>query len=86
MNILKIYRDCNTAIFQMKEFAEVNPGSKYRMKDCRVTLYNGVEVHFGYARSEEDLVKYRGWEYQVLEIHTPLSDECVSWLVSRVRG
>lgn len=85
MNILKIYRDRENAIFHMKEFAEINPGSKCRLKDCRVTLYNGVEVCFGYLSSENDLERYQGWRYQMLEIHTSLSDECVSWLMSRVR-
>lgn len=86
MNILKIYRDRENAVFHMKEFSETNPGSKCRLKDCRVTLYNGVEVYFGYLRSENDLARYQGWGYQMLEIHTHLSDEWVSWLMSRVRG
>ena len=86
MNILKIYRDRETAVCEMKAFTKVNPGAKCSIKDFRATLYNGTKVHFGYAKSEEDLVKYQGWVYQALEVHTHLSEESVSWLMSRIRG
>lgn len=85
MNILKIYPNREVAVSRMQEFTQVNPGAKCHIKDCRVTLFNGSEVYFGYLRSEKDLVKYQGWRYQVLEIQAPLSEECVSWLMSRVR-
>jgi len=85
VNILKIYRDRVTAVCEMEAFTKVNPGAKCSIRDCRATLYNGVKVYFGYLRSENDLARYQGWRYQMLEIHTSLSEECVSWLMSRVR-
>ena len=85
MNILKVYCDRKTAMYYMKDFTRVNPGSKCWTTDCRVTLFNGVEVYFGYIQREQDLNRYQGRKYQILEIYTTLSAESESYLMSTVR-